>query len=69
MTSNNDLDPLLDRFLAEMLEFMPADVIATIGAKQAQRVLDTMPGTSIFRAALRDAFRDNIDSDDDTSLI
>lgn len=53
-------DPIFDAFLFEMIEFLPIDVIETISTADAQRILQGMPAGK-GRAALRDAFRDNID--------
>lgn len=70
---NNDANPLplapiIDSFLTEMTEFMPTDVLATVNLRDAQNILDALPIDSTFRAALRDAFRDNIPCPDDTDI-
>lgn len=54
--------PLFDSFLTEIIEFIHTDAIASMDHRDAQRILDAMP-ESRGRAALRDAFRDNIITD------
>lgn len=50
---------LFDSFLTEIIEFIHTDAIASMDPRNAQRILDAMPEGQ-GRAALRDAFRDNI---------
>lgn len=62
---NND-DAILDRFLTEITEFIDTDALASMNRRDAQAILDAIPADlHQFHAALRDAFRDNIDCDDD----
>ena len=62
--NNNEshLAPRLDSFLAEMIEHLDPAVIASMNPKTALAILDITP-EGAFRDALRDAMRDNIDTD------
>jgi hypothetical protein len=64
MTNPEPLAPRLDSFLAELIDLIPADAIATISFHTARDILDATPDGA-FRDALRDAFRDNIEVPDD----
>lgn len=59
--------PDFDAFLAEIIEFIDPDAIASMNPRDAQRILDDMPDGAA-RDAMRDAFRDNIDCPDDTDI-
>lgn len=52
------LRPILDQFLMELTEQVPACVFASVHPSDAQAILDATPQGN-FRDALRDAFRDN----------
>jgi hypothetical protein len=60
--------PLFDSFLAEIIEFIDTDAIASMNPRDAQAILNAMPEGK-GRDALRDAMRDNLDADDDSPLI
>lgn len=51
--------PDFDRFLTEMIEYFPIDVLETIRPRSAQAILDAMPDGDA-RNAMRRAFRDNV---------
>ena len=55
----NALAPRLDSFLTELLDHIDCGVIETINPRDAHEILNLLPEGN-FRAALRDAFRDNI---------
>lgn len=59
--NNNEshLAPALDSFLAELVDNLRPDVIASMNPRDAFRILDITPAGK-FRDALRDAMRDNI---------
>jgi hypothetical protein len=67
--NSNDARDALDDLLARAIDSLPIDAFA-IDPRDAQSMLDAIPADlHQFHAALRDAFRENIDADDDTHLI
>lgn len=66
--NNDDAIANLGAALAAAIDTMPADSFV-IDINAARTILDNVPGNlELFYAALRDAFRDNIDCPDDDTI-
>jgi hypothetical protein len=65
--NNDDARDALNDLLTRAIDCLPIEEFA-IDIATAQAMLDTLPNGSL-RDALTDAFRDNIDCDDDTIIL
>lgn len=62
--NQNDARDALDDFLTLAIDSMPSADF-DIPADRAQAMLDTLPIDSVLRTTMRDAFRDNIETEID----